>query len=63
MRDYVKEFKRLEFQDEVDELYQNCHLPQLLALIENSFCSKNMKDAMKRLLIKRFEELKDEHMS
>lgn len=60
MRDYVKELKRLGYQDEIEEFYQSFKISQLLQLIDNSFCSNNMKDAIKRLLIKRFEELENE---
>lgn len=63
MRDYVIELNRLGFQDEIDEFYQHCKRPQLLQLIENSFCSNGMKDAIKRLLMKRFEELENERKS
>lgn len=60
MRDYVKELKRLGFQDEINEFYLNCKPTLLLQLIENSFCSEAMKDAMKKLLLKRFGELENE---
>lgn len=60
MRDYVIELKRLGYNEEINEFYLSCKLPQLLDLIENSFCSREMKDALKRLIEKRYKELEDE---
>jgi hypothetical protein len=60
MRDYIQEFKKLGFLNEITEFYQAIKLPQLLELIDNSFCSDDMKQAIKKLLTKRFEELKGE---
>lgn len=60
MHDYIVELKRLGFQDEINEFYQGCKMTHLLTLIENSFCSREMKNALNRLLEKRFEELKYE---
>ena len=60
MQDYIIELKRLGYHDEAIEFYKNIELSNLLQLIDNSYCSVEMKDAIKRLLIKRFEELKHE---
>lgn len=60
MRDYVKELKKLGYQNEIKEFYQTIKLAQLYQLIEESFCSTLMKQAMKTLLKKRFEELENE---
>lgn len=60
MRDYAKEFKRLGHKDNVMEFYQVIKLEQLEQLIDESFCSQLMKEALKRLTKKRFKELEDE---
>ena len=60
MRDYVIEFKRLGYQDEINEFHQACKLPKVLELIENSFCSIEMKAAIKKLVTTRFGELENE---
>lgn len=59
MRDYVKELKRLAYQDDINEFYQSIKLPQLDQLIEESFCSTLMKEALKNLIRKRYEELEN----
>jgi hypothetical protein len=59
MRDYVKELKRLGYQDDTNEFYQSIKLPQLDQLIEESFCSTLMKEALKKLIRKRYEELEN----
>lgn len=60
MRDYVKEFKKLGFTDDVQEFYKNIKISQLYKLIDESFCSAQMKAAIKALIKKRFEELENE---
>jgi len=60
MRDYVKELKKLGFEDDIHEFYKNIKLPQLYQIIDESFCSTLMKEAIKNLIKKRFEELKNE---
>lgn len=60
MRDYVKELKRLGFKDIVKEFQKTVKLTQLTELIDKSFCSLLMKDALKKLIKKRFLELKNE---
>ncbi|MFZ2314131.1 MAG: hypothetical protein WAW86_00535 [Gammaproteobacteria bacterium] len=60
MRDYVKELKKLGFKDEIQEFYKSIKLPQLYQLIDESFCSTLMKEAIIALIKKRFEELENE---
>ena len=60
MRDYVKELKKLGFEDEIKEFYKNIKLPQLYHVIDESFCSILMKKAIKSLIKKRFSELENE---
>lgn len=60
MRHYVKELKQLGFKEEVNDFLQEIKLSEILNLIENSFCSVLMKQAMKNLMIKRFKEFEYE---
>jgi hypothetical protein len=60
IRDYVIEFKRLGFVEEVLTFLQRINQTKIHALIEDSFCTDNMKDSMKRLFDKRLAELIDE---
>jgi len=60
MRDYVKELKRLGYQEDINEFYHSIKPPLLYKLIDESFCSDLMKHAIKVLIDKRYEELKDE---
>jgi len=60
MRDYVKELKRLGYVDEINEFYQSIRLSQLYQLIDESFCSDSMKNAIKTLIEKRYKELQNE---
>nr|WP_269472875.1 HipA domain-containing protein [Aquicella siphonis] len=60
MRDYAKELKRLGYADEINEFYQNIKLSRLYQLIDESFCSDLMKNAIKTLIEKRYKELQNE---
>lgn len=60
MHDYVKEFKRLGYENIEKEFYQTIKPIQLDKLINESFCSSLMKDAFSRLVKKRLKELADE---
>lgn len=60
MQDYVKELIRLGYQDHVQAFYLSIKLPRLLQLIDESFCSDLMKEAIKTLVTKRFKELENE---
>lgn len=60
MKDYVKELKRLGYEEETRDFYNLINLSQLGFLIDNSFCSLLMKEAFKALIKKRFSELENE---
>lgn len=60
MRDYVKELKKLGFGDDIQEFYKSIKLPQIYQVIDESFCSILMKEAIKTLIKKRFSELENE---
>jgi hypothetical protein len=60
MRDYVIELKKLGFRDDIQEFYKSVKLPQIYQLIDESFCSTLMKEAIKTLIKKRFSELENE---
>ncbi len=60
MRNYAKELKKLGFNEEIQKFYKSIKLPQLYQLIDASFCSTLMKDAIKALIKKRYGELQDE---
>jgi len=60
MRDYVKELKKLGFRDDIQKFYKSIKLAQLYQVIDESFCSTLMKEAIKTLIKKRFEELENE---
>lgn len=60
MRDYVEELKRLGYQDNLKEFYHKINPPQLNNLIQNSFCSELMKEAITKLVSKRLRELENE---
>lgn len=62
MFDYAVELIRLGYQEEVQRFYQ--HLKSMgrtiiTRLIDRSFCSGLMKEAMKKVINKRFEELEN----
>lgn len=50
MRDYVKELKKLGFGDDIQEFYKSIKLSQLYLVIDESFCSTLMKEAIKALI-------------
>ena len=60
MKDYILELKRLGYHDEIKKFSSNIKLIAIDKLIENSFCSAFMKEAMQKLIHKRFEEMKNE---
>lgn len=60
MRDYVIELELLGFEDIVKEFYTKVKLDQILSLVENSFCTEDMKKAMRTLICKRYKELENE---
>jgi HipA-like C-terminal domain len=60
MSDYVKELKKFGFGDDVQEFYKSIKLPQLYQVIDESFCSTLMQEAIKALIKKRFAELEND---
>ncbi len=59
MKDYVLEFQRLDFKDRVKDFWSRIKFTNIEGLIHRSFCSDLMKDALKRLITKRYKELED----
>jgi HipA-like C-terminal domain len=59
-RDYVGEFNRLGYMEQVQAFVKKVSIPKIDALIDSSFCSDLMKTAMKNLINKRAEEMQDE---
>ena len=57
MTDYIKELRRLGYQAEIEQFYKRVSLDSIYQLIDKSFCSDLMKQAIGRLIKKRFEEL------
>lgn len=57
MTQYVKELKRLGFQETVVAFYQKIKLSKIKALIDQSYCSDLMKQALKNLIEKRHQEM------
>jgi len=60
MHDYVKELKRLGYEENIKEFYQGIKLDQMIKLIDQSFCSELMKEAIKTLVKRRFKEIENE---
>jgi hypothetical protein len=60
MRDYVRELKKLGYEDDIHAFYKSIKLPHLDRLINESYCSALMREAIKTLIKKRFEELEYE---
>jgi len=57
MKDYVNEFKRLGYQKNILDFQKKVNLEKVFSLIQNSFISLKRKDALKKLVVKRFKEL------
>lgn len=60
MKDYVIEFKRLNFQNVISNFRKRVKLEKIFPLIENAFISTDRKIALKNLVQKRYKELMDE---
>lgn len=58
-KDYVKEWIRLGYKDEVAHFYSKIDKNEITALIQNSFISMERKQAIKKLLLKRVEEFEN----
>lgn len=55
-QDYVEEFIRLGFEDDVSEFVERIDKKRIAKIIDQGFCSRPMKEALKRLLFERIEE-------
>ncbi len=60
MKDYVKELCRLGYQEEATNFFLAIKLKDIYELVEKSFCTDLMKIAIKKLITKRYEEMKNE---
>lgn len=60
MRDYAIELKRLGYKDHLDAFYRKAKLSQIDKLVQASFCDDLMKDAITKLIKKRYRELENE---
>ena len=60
MSDYIRELKRLGYQNDIKEFYADIKLELINRLVQESFCSHLMKNAMNALIQKRVQELKNE---
>lgn len=61
-QDYSMEFMRLGYEDIVENFYLKVesNIKSIFKIIDQGFCSDLMKEALHRLIAKRFEELKNE---
>lgn len=57
MKDYVKEWFRLGFKEEVIKFATRINLPAIENLVTSSFISKTRKDAILRLIQRRYKEI------
>jgi hypothetical protein len=58
-KDYAIEFIRLGHKDIVEDFYSGLKRDEINLLIDKSFCSAAMKNALKKLIHERIEELKN----
>ncbi len=56
-KDYVDEFIRLGFEDAVEEFIKRINKDKIVRIIENGFCSSLMKEALKKLIHERINEM------
>lgn len=59
MSHYVVELKRLGYQETIKSFYQKVKIPKIEMLIDQSFCTEPLKQALKKLINKRYMELKN----
>jgi len=59
MKDYVKEWMRLGFKEEIIQFTNRINIQQIGKLISTSFLSKPRKEAIKKLCYRRYKELCD----
>jgi hypothetical protein len=58
-KDYVREFIRLNYLSEVLSFFDRVNLKKIEKLIQQSHCSELMKNAIQKLFLKRYQEMKD----
>lgn len=63
MKDYVKEFVEIGFEDVVKKFYMKLNIDFILELISKSFISKKRKNALAKIVLLRYTELKNEIQS
>jgi hypothetical protein len=56
MSDYIAELKRLGYDEEIKIFLKKINLDKIESLIEDSFCTNPMKQALKKLIHKRYKE-------
>ena len=57
MKDYIQEWERLGYSEIVGQFRKQCSLPKIEILIQKSYLSEKRKQALIRLIKKRYEEL------
>lgn len=60
MSDYIKELNRLGYQNDIEEFHVSIKPELINQLIQESFCSELMKNAISALVQKRIQEMKNE---
>lgn len=58
-KDYVKEFNRLGFSQQVNSFFKSIKIEKIEALIGKSFCSADMKKALNSYFSKQYKEFKN----
>ncbi len=59
IEDYIKEFFDLDLEEQVRIFFSRVKPTKIHSLVENSFCSSAMKNAIKKLIDKRYQEFSD----
>jgi len=57
MTNYIEEWKRLGFENVVESFRKAVDLPKILLLVDKGFLTTKRKEALKRLITKRWQEL------
>lgn len=59
MKDYVANFNKLGFNKNITSFFEKIEMENIKNLINTSFCSPLMKEALNKLISTRYQELKD----
>ncbi len=59
MQNYVEELLMLGYEQEVNDFYQGINIDEIFKLVSESYCSDLMKEAIVKLVTKRYEELEN----